>query len=494
MAFAILNTWIALAGSIGLILPSGGSVAFLYGFLLCLVCSFCVAASLGELAAIWPAAGGQYHYVFALCTEKWRKPVSFFVGWTNIAGWLIVVTVQGYFAAQFISAAIVVASNDLYQITAARTYGIFLAVLTATTAINIWGNNILGRWNTGALYWSILGVVVTSIVLLAKSAKTDAKYVFTEFKNETNWPDGVAWILGLVQSALSLTAYDVVLHMTEEMPNPRGDAPRALIYAIAVGGLTGFLFILVILFCLADPTSVLTAPGNMPIVAMVLRATQSRAAACIISLMISVCFINGSSASITSVSRLLFAMARDRGIIFHDFFAHITPHLNVPLRPILLCYGFNVCFGLLYLGPRVAFSAYVASLVILLNLSYAAPTIIVLIRGRQLLNAARSTKDFHLSQSLGIVVNYVSVLFLTVTSIFFCFPATLPVTSDNMNYVCVVLGIFAVIVSLFWLKCRSTFLGPNLDMIANHGRNAGSLQVEKVTTTRPNLETLENRT
>ncbi|PMB64507.1 Choline transport protein [Beauveria bassiana] len=233
--------------------------------------------------------------------------------------------------------------------------------------------------------------------------------------------------------------------MTEEMPNPRGDAPRALIYAIAVGGLT-------------------------------------RAAACIISLMISVCFINGSSASITSVSRLLFAMARDRGIIFHDFFAHITPHLNVPLRPILLCYIFNVCFGLLYVGPRVAFSAYVASLVILLNLSYAAPTIIVLIRGRQLLNAARSTKDFHLSQSLRIVVNYVSVLFLTVTSI------------KTADYVCVVLGIFAVIVSLFWLKCRSTFLGPNLDMIANHGRNAGSLQVEKVTTTRPNLETLENRT
>ncbi|OAA42321.1 amino acid/polyamine transporter I [Beauveria brongniartii RCEF 3172] len=460
MAFSILNTWIALAGSIGLILPSGGSVAFLYGFLLCLVCSFCVAASLGELAAIWPTAGGQYHYVFALCTEKWRKPVSFFVGWTNIAGWLIVVTVQGYFAAQFISAAIVVASNDSYQITAARTYGIFLVVLTTTTAINIWGNNILGKWNTGALYWSILGVVITSIVLLAKSAKTDAKYAFTKFKNETNWPDGVAWILGLVQSALSLTGFDVVLHMTEEMPNPRRDAPRALIYTVAVGGLRGFLFILVILFCLTDPTSVLTAPGNMPIVAMVLRATQSRAAASIISLMISVCFINGSSASITSVSRLLFAMARDRGIIFHDFFSHITPHLDVPLRPILLCYGFNVCFGLLYLGPRVAFSAYVASLVILLNVSYAAPTIIVLIRGRRLLNAARSTKEFRFPQSLGIVVNYVSVLFLTVTSIFFCFPATLPVTSDDMNYVCVVLAIFAVIVSLFWLKCRSTFLGP----------------------------------
>ena len=95
----------------------------------------------------------------------------------------------------------------------------------------------------------------------------------------------------------------------------------------------------------------------MPIVAMLLRATQSRAAAAIISLMLSVCFINGSSASITSAIRLVFAMARDRGIIFHCFFEHIATRLNVPVRAILFCYVFNVCFGLLYLGPPVAFSA-----------------------------------------------------------------------------------------------------------------------------------------
>ncbi|ATY60931.1 choline transport [Cordyceps militaris] len=480
MAFAILNTWIALAGSIGLILPSGGSVAFLYGFLFCVACSFCVVASLGELAAIWPTAGGQYHYVFALCTEKWRKPVLSLCKDILLA------------IAQFISAAIVVASNDSYQITPARTYGIFLAVLTATTAINIWGNNILGRWNTGALYWSVLGVVVLSVVLLATSAKTDAEYVFTDFQNETKWPDGVAWLLGLLQSALSLTGFDVVLHMTEEMPNPRRDAPRALLYTIAVGGVTGLLFTLVILFCLTDPESILTSPSNMPIVAMVLRDTQSRAAATIISLMLSVCFINGSSASITSVSRLLFAMARDRGIIFHDFFAHITPRLNVPVRAIVFCYGFNVCFGLLYLGPTVAFSAYVASLVILLNLSYAAPTIIVLIRGRRLLQVSQPMKVFLLQPTLGIVVNAVSVLFLTVTSIFFCFPTSLPVTSNNMNYVCVVLGIYAVIVSLLWLQCRNTFLGPNLDNIATHDQDTASPQLEKATSSRAMVETVEN--
>lgn len=83
-----------------------------------------------------------------------------------------------------------------------------------------------------------MGVVVISVVLLSMSEKTDAEFVFTSFQNKTGWPDGMSWILGLLQSALSLIGYDVVLHMTEEMPNPARDSPRAMIYAIAVGGVT----------------------------------------------------------------------------------------------------------------------------------------------------------------------------------------------------------------------------------------------------------------
>jgi amino acid transporter len=154
----------------------------------------------------------------------------------------------------------VVASNGSYQITAAKTYGIFVAILVFTTVANIWGNRILGRWNDAAcksiqagvetvnidmiannmniVYWSLFGVVIISIVLLSMSEKTSAEFVFTNYDNETGWSDGMAWILGLLQSALSLIAFDVVLHMTEEMPNPSRDAPRAMMYSIVIGGVT----------------------------------------------------------------------------------------------------------------------------------------------------------------------------------------------------------------------------------------------------------------
>ncbi|KAG8408553.1 hypothetical protein J3458_019585 [Metarhizium acridum] len=225
----------------------------------------------------------------------------------------------------------------------------------------------------------MLGVVVVSIVLFSMPEKTDADFVFTNFQNTTGWPDGVSWVLGLLQSALSLIGFDVVLHMTEEMPNPSRDSPRALIYAVLVGGVTGTLFILAILFCFNDPEAILGTTTGMPIVEIILRATKNRAATTILSLMLAVCFVNGSNASITGASRLLYAMARDRGIVFHGFFSRIKPKLNVPVRTILFCYVFNVCFGLLYLGPTVAFSAYVASCTILLDMSYAAPIAVLLV-------------------------------------------------------------------------------------------------------------------
>jgi choline transport protein len=470
MAFAILNTWIALAGSIGLVLSSGGSTALLYGFIFCVLCNFALAASLGEMAAIWPTAGGQYHFVYAICTDRWRRPMSFLTGWANIFGWLSVITVQAFFAAQFICAAAVIASYEEFVITQPKTYGIFMAVLVFGTIVNIWGNRILELWSKAALYWSIFGVVIISIVLLAMSPKTTADFVFTEFNNETGWPDGMAWLLGLLQPALSLIGFDVVMHMAEEMPRPSKDMPRAMIYAVAIGGVTGTIFILVTLFCFWDPATLLASATGIPTAELILQATKSRAGATILNLMLAICFINGTVASITSTSRLMWCMARDNGIFFARTFAKIKYSLDVPVYTILACSIFNALFGLLYLGPTVAFTAYMSSCTIFLNVSYAMPVICLLIRGRSELAKSRYPGVPHQLGKWGWTVNIIAALFVIMTTVLFSFPPALPVTSSNMNYVTAVFGIFLVFVSAFWLVYGSHFTGPDFDSIFSHSR------------------------
>lgn len=129
-------------------------------------------------------------------------------------------------AARFLAAAIVAGSHYTYEITTWGTYLMFVAISIIGVFLNLFAYPILNRWNEAArkpmpcfffvlpytnqislVYWSVLSVVVISIILLAKSPKTDAEFVFTNFSNTTGWSDGTAWILGLLQSALSFVGY-----------------------------------------------------------------------------------------------------------------------------------------------------------------------------------------------------------------------------------------------------------------------------------------------
>jgi len=136
------------------------------------------------------------------------------------------------------------------------------------------------------------------------------------------------------------------------------------------------------------------------------------------------------------VSRLRLAtiIRRIRLTTFSAFsLSHISPRLNVPVRAILAAAVFNLLFGVLYLGkpprpmaqvcsvltistgPTVAFNAYIASCTIFLNCSYAAPILILLIRGRRMVSCR--SRDFSLGHTTGLLFNYVSVVFVGVTSV-----------------------------------------------------------------------------
>jgi len=430
MAFAILNTWIALASTLAIVLPSGGPAAFFYGFIFCVACNFCISASLGEMASVWPTAGGQYHYAYALSTDGWKRSMSFLVGWINIAGWLTLVTTEAVFGAQFVAAAVVAGSNNSVQLTAWHTYMYFLAISFFAIGLNIFGYRFLGKWNEGALFWSLTAWIATSAVILATAPKTSAEFVFTQFTNETGWPDGVAWMLGLLQSALSLIGYDAITHMTEEMPRPTRDAPIAMVTCVAIGGVTGLTMIIVLLFCIPNPEAILTTLTGNPLIELIIQATGSRAAGTVMSCALAICFVNGTIGSVTSGSRLLWAMARDGGAPCSRLLSQINPNFHVPINAILAVALFNILFGLLYLGPSVAFNAYISSCTIFLNCSYAGPILILLLRGRKTLTAERP--DFPLGRVGGYVANAVAVVYVGVTSVvcFFIFAGVF----DNSSF------------------------------------------------------------
>ena len=70
--------------------------------------------------------------------------------------------------------------------------------------VNAFLTRLLPLITKSALIWSIAGWLVISITVLACSSPNyqSGDFVYREFINETGWPDGLAWLLGLLQGGL----------------------------------------------------------------------------------------------------------------------------------------------------------------------------------------------------------------------------------------------------------------------------------------------------
>ena len=115
-------------------------------------------------------------------------------------------------------------------------------------------------------------------MLLACSSPSynSGDFVYRLFVNETGWPDGIAWLLGLLQGGFGLTGYDAVAHMIEEIPNPSKEGPKIMVYCVGVGVFTGFIFLTVLLF-VAGPFEDVISSSAGPVLEIFYDATNSRA-------------------------------------------------------------------------------------------------------------------------------------------------------------------------------------------------------------------------
>ncbi|KAG8420728.1 hypothetical protein J3458_002661 [Metarhizium acridum] len=86
LALAIINTWTALAASITLALPSGGSSSVIWGLVGAGICNLCLAALLAEFLSAYPTAGGQCHWAAIISWKLADRAISYVTGWINVCG------------------------------------------------------------------------------------------------------------------------------------------------------------------------------------------------------------------------------------------------------------------------------------------------------------------------------------------------------------------------------------------------------------------------
>lgn len=112
--------------------------------------------------------------------------------------------------------------------------------------------------------------------------------------------------------------------MSEEVRNPAVVIPRILVQTIAINGLMAFIFLLVILFCIGNINEALSPTYIFPIIGIFKQATRSVGATTAMQACISLIGLISNVGVVASVSRLTWAFARDMGLPFSAYFAHVS--------------------------------------------------------------------------------------------------------------------------------------------------------------------------
>ncbi|KAM5344785.1 hypothetical protein ACJ41O_010647 [Fusarium nematophilum] len=478
LAFCVLGTWAVCAQGLASGIQNGGPVSVLWGLVLVTVCNVCIAMSLGELCSSMPTALGQAFWV----SQLWKSPTGRFVAyvcaWVNCSGWIFLTASQVAFMAEFLLSMKVMFDESWGGMEKGwLLFIIYTGINILFTLVNYVGcrsEKFLPYFNNFVAV-GFVGLFVAFCLVLPISVGTDVnlsyqspKFVFGTWVNETGWDDGVVWFLGLVQAAYSLTAFDSVLHMVEELPAPRRSAPRTMILAVVLGAISGFLFLVACLFCIQDLDRVLDPPSGFPFIELVQSTVGLKGAAVLIALFIFNGFGQGISV-LTSASRLTWSFARDRGIPFGGYFSYVDPYWQVPGRALILQGVVITLIGVLYLFSSTALEAILSVSTIALTISYAIPISVLLVVGREKMPPGG---EFRLGR-LGPVLNVVSVVYAVITTIFFFFPGTPSPTPADMNYAIAVFGVMLIIALGFWVvKGRKSFLqieGLSDDMLGSQG-------------------------
>lgn len=234
-----------------------------------------------------------------------------------------------------------------------------------------------------------------------------------------------------------------------------------MIGSILINGLMGFGLLIGILFGMGDIESALSSNTGFPIIQIFYHMTRGNVAAT--SAMTSTIIISASLATVglsLAASRTLWAFSRDKGTAASGLLSRVNTKSRVPTNALIVVTGLLALLGLLNIASVAAFGAILSLTVVALNLSYLFPVVAMLYR-RIRTPEMLVWGPWRISNTAGMIVNIVSICWITFVTVFLLLPAMKPVTALNMNYASAVFGGVIIFATVDWLvRGRKHYVGP----------------------------------
>jgi amino acid transporter len=264
---------------------------------------------------------------------------------------------------------------------------IFLAILTGLQALcNHLGIGLTAKLTDFSGYLIFATALALTIVCLisAPSYEFARLWTFSNYSGEAGgnvWPQvSNSWVfmLGLLLPIYTITGYDASAHTSEETHNATLSVPRGMVTSVVWSLLFGWLMLCSFVLMLPSMDEAAKHGWTVFFWAMDTQVNPSVKTALYVAIFISqvLCGL----ATVTSVSRMIFAFSRDGGLPFSKALSSVSPTLRSPVAAIWTGATLAVLFdwgsSVISIGETPVYTIVVSCTVIFLFFSFIIPIVL----------------------------------------------------------------------------------------------------------------------
>ncbi|WP_041770797.1 amino acid permease [Metapseudomonas resinovorans] len=342
----------------------------------CLV-SLVFAVAMAQIASAYPTAGGLYHWGSILG----NRFTGWLTAWFNLLGLVTVLGAINVGTYYFFFGAF---GPMLGMEDSITTRIVFLSILTGGQALcNHFGIGLTAKLTDFSGYLIFATSIALTIVCLlaAPSFEFSRLWTFGNFSGAAGgnvWPEvsgGWVFLLGLLLPIYTITGYDASAHTSEETVQAAHSVPRGMVMSVVWSMLFGWLMLSAFVLMLPSMQEAAAQGWNVFFWAMDTQVNST--VKLLLYLAIFISQILCGLATVTSVSRMIFAFARDGGLPASKALASVSPAHRTPVAAIwtgsILAVLFVWGSSLVSIGETPVYTIVVSCTVIFLFFSFAIP-------------------------------------------------------------------------------------------------------------------------
>lgn len=349
--------------------------------------SLVFAVAMAQISSAYPTAGGLYHWGSILG----NRFTGWLTAWFNLLGLVTVLGAINVGTYYFFMGSFGTSYFGLEDTTTVRI--LFLVIITGAQAlVNHMGIGLTAKLTDFSGYLIFATAIVLSAVCLVAAPSFEFGRLFT-FANYAGQPtyaaDGTltgasvwpsvsgTWVflLGLLLPIYTITGYDASAHTSEETVKAAHSVPRGMVSSVLWSALFGYIMLCSFVLMLPNMDEAAKQGWNVFFWAMGEQVNPVVKDILYFAILVSqwLCGL----ATVTSVSRMIFAFSRDGGLPASKALAKVSPKYRTPVAAIWTGSILSVLFvwgsSLVSIGDTPVYTIVVSCTVIFLFFSFAIP-------------------------------------------------------------------------------------------------------------------------